>query len=76
MSIGIATNGMFSYRKGTMKGAKHLTSKIGGAGGGVERPHKPKVIITRVESSDNNKEEVEIKLLNVVDYDEIDKTME
>jgi hypothetical protein len=69
MSIGIATLGKFSYRKGTMMGAKHITAKIGGAGGGVERPpHKPKVIIREVISNDKNDKDTEIKieLLDVI----------
>jgi len=67
MSIAIATSGKFCYKKGTVLGAKHLSSKIGGAGGGVERK-KPRVVVYQAIEGEIG-EIKEIKILGVEEYD-------
>jgi len=69
MSIAIATMGKFCYRKGTMMGARHITSKIGGEGGGVERK-KPRVVVYQAIEGEVC-EIKEITILEVEDYDYI-----
>jgi hypothetical protein len=61
--------GKFCYKKGTVLGAKHLSSAIGGAGGGVER-QKPKVVVYQAIEGDHC-EIKEIKIIEVQEYDYI-----
>jgi len=67
MSIAIATMGKFCYKKGTVLGAKHLSSAIGGSGGGVERT-KPRVIVYQAIEGEVC-EIKEITILGVEEYD-------
>ncbi len=72
MSIAIATMGMFTPATG---GEVQIIDRGSSGYGYDERQPKPRVIVRRVEEGDKEAE-IKIILLNVEDYDEIDKTME
>ncbi len=75
MSVSVATMGKFTPAN---TGTQVVTQIIdrGSSGYGYEKQQpKPKVVVRRVEEADK-KADIKITLLNVEDYDDIDKTME
>lgn len=75
MSVAIATMGKFIPANAGGRVVTQIVDRGSSGYGYGKRQPKPKVIVRRVESS-GEEAEIKIILLNVVDYDEIDKTME
>ena len=74
MSISIATMGKFTPATGGTQIVTEIVDRGSSGYGFEERQPKPRVIVRRVQT-DDQEAEIKIILLNVEDYDEIDKTI-